>query len=246
MGTCFDRQVQGHVLVIAPMYNKRPKQWKHCSSGTKVCEPAWPHVHLLPAVANSFSQGEKDGGWYISPNGQVGLSILMWNGQNREFEVNVTSWWIRRMHYHIFSFTAESIKKYFCRVEIRSIYYSRWFISGACFQCLCTSFACTPVCHMCLYAMRCICGCAPCSAGVCTCPGVMALPCSRASRQLRAEVRTAAAVRPACHTRLGSRMSHRNFSDSLWKCLEEEREKHIDKIAQQDQRSHFPLISFWQ
>lgn len=52
-----------------------------------------------------------------------------------------------------------------------------------------------------------------------TCPGVMAPPCSTASRQLRAEVRTAAAMRPACHTRLGSRMSLRNLSESSWKHL---------------------------
>lgn len=47
----------------------------------------------------------------------------------------------------------------------------------------------------------------------------MAPPCSRASRQLRAEVRAAVAVRPACHTRLGSKMSHRNLSASSRKCL---------------------------
>lgn len=52
-----------------------------------------------------------------------------------------------------------------------------------------------------------------------TCPGVMDPPCSRANRELRAAVRTAEAVRPARHTRLGSRMSDRNFSDSSWKCL---------------------------
>lgn len=53
-----------------------------------------------------------------------------------------------------------------------------------------------------------------------TWPGVTAPPCSRASRQLRAEVRTAVAVRPARHTRLGSKTSHKNFSDSTRKCLE--------------------------
>lgn len=52
-----------------------------------------------------------------------------------------------------------------------------------------------------------------------TCPDVMEPPCSRAKRELRAAVRTAEAVRPARHTRLGSRVSDRNFSDSSWKCL---------------------------
>lgn len=60
-----------------------------------------------------------------------------------------------------------------------------------------------------------------------TCPAVMAPPYSRASRQLRAEVRTAAAVRPACHTRLGSRMLHRNFSASSQKRLEGSRELRV-------------------
>lgn len=119
LGTCSGRQVQGHVPVTVPTYNKGPEQWKHCSSGTKVCEPDCPHVHLLPAAANSFSQGEKDGGQYIFLKGRVGPSILMWNGQNRESEVNVKPWWITGMHYHIFSFT-ESIKKISCRLEIKS------------------------------------------------------------------------------------------------------------------------------
>lgn len=43
-------------------------------------------------------------------NGQVGPSILTWNVQNREPEINVKSGRIKRMHYHVFSFTAESIK----------------------------------------------------------------------------------------------------------------------------------------
>lgn len=52
-----------------------------------------------------------------------------------------------------------------------------------------------------------------------TCPGVKDPPCSRANRQLRAAVLTAEAIRPALHTRLGSRQSDKNFSDSSSKCL---------------------------
>lgn len=52
-----------------------------------------------------------------------------------------------------------------------------------------------------------------------TCPGVIDPPCSRANRQLRAAVRTAEAVRPPRHTRLGSRTSDKNLSDSSLKWL---------------------------
>lgn len=133
LGTCSGRQVQGHVPVTVPTYNKGPEQWKHCSSGTKVCEPDCPRVHLLPAVANSFSQGEKDGGQYIFLKGRVGPSILMWNGQNRESEVNVKPWWITGMHYHIFSFT-ESIKRNFLQIGDQKCW--RELTSGMCLQCL--------------------------------------------------------------------------------------------------------------
>lgn len=131
------------------------------------------------------------------------------------------------MHDHIFSFTAESIRSVsadwgvvVCSTGDRSypVFTSKAHESlctggNRCNQCvilcLCTGrWICR--CHMCV----CVCVC------VCTCPGVMAPPCSKASRQLRAEVRTAAAVRPACHTRLGSKTLHRNFSDSSRKCLE--------------------------
>lgn len=56
-----------------------------------------------------------------------------------------------------------------------------------------------------------------------TCCGATPPPCSSASRQLRAEVRRAAAVRPARHTRLGSSTSPRNFSDSSRKRLRQRR-----------------------
>lgn len=214
LGTCSGRQVQGHVPVTVPTYNKGPEQWKHCSSGTKVCEPDCPRVHLLPAVANSFSQGEKDGGQYIFLKGRVGPSILMWNGQNRESEVNVKPWWITGMHYHIFSFT-ESIKKFFPAdwrskvLEGAHIRYVPPVLMSHSAQVETEKTVCI------ILYMWWICWCP----SVNTCPGVMAPPCSTASRQLRAEVRTAAAMRPACHTRLGSRMSLRNLSESSWKHL---------------------------
>lgn len=53
------RQVRGRVLATVPKFNQSPEQLRHCSFGTKVCEPACLLVHLLPAQANSQSQEEK-------------------------------------------------------------------------------------------------------------------------------------------------------------------------------------------
>lgn len=144
----------------------------------------------------------------------------------------------RRMHYHIFSFTAESIKSV-----------SAHWKSGVCttgggshpafasnaYGSLCTGGDRCNQCVLLLFSAASVCAC------VCTCPGAMAPPCSRANRQLRAEVRTAPAVRPGCHTRLGSRTSHRNFSDSSWKCLEECGERE-NMETQQEQRNAFLLL----
>lgn len=84
----------------------------------------------------------------------------------------------------------------------------------------CVEIDAKPVDHMCLCAGSCITRCHLQDFCGFTCPGVMDPPCNRASRQLRAAVRIAAAVRPACHTRFGSSRSCKNFGDSSWKCLE--------------------------
>lgn len=82
LGVCCRGQVQEHVLSLVPPANEGPQQWRYCSFGTKLWEPARSHVHLLPDMANSLSQGRENGDDGISKKAEW-ERLYWWNEQNR-------------------------------------------------------------------------------------------------------------------------------------------------------------------
>src|SRR4029434_711104 len=140
-----------------------------------------------------------------------------------------------------------------CRICVEAVYGAHWHIcvlSGCVQLCVCACVWCThaPACLrmrvyvcvcvyacVCVYVCVCVCVCVSDKLGSLTCSVAMAPPVSRANRQLRAEVRMAAAVRPPCHTRLGSTHSHTNTSTCSWKRLRErEREREKEKKRERE------------